>query len=148
MKLLLVCAIALERARLHAREMGHARGALYPQVAHDRGDECSAHYPSGSAQQYHINRRSRSPCASTSMQPATHAFLAEMGAEILIETARIWLQIGYFNARRDGGSGICAVTGPDEYTALVDNNHYTNRDGAGTSALRRGNDAHARSAVA
>ncbi|MBN8884646.1 MAG: beta-phosphoglucomutase [Rudaea sp.] len=116
---------ALERARLHAREMGHARGALYPwrTIA---GDECSAHYPSGSAQ-YHINAAIAFAVRLYVDATGDRAFLAEMGAEILIETARIWLQIGYFNARRDGAFCICAVTGPDEYTALVDNNYYTNR---------------------
>ncbi len=115
----------LERARLHAREMGHARGALYPwrTIA---GDECSAHYPSGSAQ-YHINAAVAFAVRLYVDAAADLDFLAQMGAEILIETARIWLQIGYFDARRSGAFCICAVTGPDEYTALVDNNYYTNR---------------------
>jgi len=115
----------LERARIHAREMGHARGALYPwrTIA---GDECSAHYPSGSAQ-YHINAAVAFAVRLYVEATGDRAFLTEMGAEILIETARVWLQIGFFNARRGGAFCICAVTGPDEYTALVDNNYYTNR---------------------
>ena len=116
---------ALERARIHAREMGHARGALYPwrTIA---GDECSAHYPSGSAQ-YHINAAVAFAVRLYVEATGDRAFLTEMGAEILLETARIWLEIGFFNARRGGAFCICAVTGPDEYTALVDNNYYTNR---------------------
>ena len=55
------------------------------------------------------------------------AFLRDVGAEMLFETARVWLDIGHFNARRGGAFCIHGVTGPDEYTALVDNNHYTNR---------------------
>ncbi len=45
---------------------------------------------------------------------------------MLIETARIWLQVGHFNQRRAGAFCINDVTGLDEYTALVDNNYYTN----------------------
>lgn len=115
----------LDCARAHAREMNHARGALYPWRMID-GDECSAHYPSGSAQ-YHINAAIAFAIRLYVEASDDRGFLAEGGAEILIETARIWLQIGHFNARRGGAFCINDVTGPDEYTALVDNNYYTNR---------------------
>lgn len=115
----------LDRARAHAREMNHARGALYPwrTIA---GDECSAHYPSGSAQ-YHINAAVAFAVRLYVEASGDRAFLAAMGAEVVVESARIWLQVGHFNPRRDGAFCIEAVTGPDEYTALVDNNWYTNR---------------------
>ncbi|MEO7198983.1 MAG: beta-phosphoglucomutase [Dokdonella sp.] len=115
----------LDQARAHAREMNHARGALYPwrTIA---GDECSAHYPSGSAQ-YHINAAIAFAIRLYVAASEDHAFLAEGGAELLAETARIWLQVGHFSARRGGAFCIHGVTGPDEYTALVDNNYYTNR---------------------
>ena len=115
----------LARARAHAREMNHARGALYPwrTIA---GDECSSHYPSGSAQ-YHINAAVAFAVRLYVEASGDRDFLATMGAEIVVETARIWLQVGHFNARRSGAFCIDAVTGPDEYTALVDNNYYTNR---------------------
>ncbi len=116
---------ALDRARAHAREMNHSRGALYPwRTIH--GDECSSHYPSGSAQ-YHINAAVAYAVRLYLEATADQAFLLDMGAEILAETARIWLQVGHFNARRGGAFCIDAVTGPDEYTALIDNNYYTNR---------------------
>lgn len=115
----------LDRAREHAREMNHARGALYPWRTID-GDECSAHYPSGSAQ-YHINAAIAFAIRLYVEASDDRDFLAEGGAEILVETARIWLQVGHFNARRGGAFCINDVTGPDEYTALVDNNYYTNR---------------------
>ncbi|MEO9079637.1 MAG: beta-phosphoglucomutase [Rhodanobacter sp.] len=115
----------LDGARRHAREMNHSRGALYPWRTIS-GDECSAYFPSGSAQ-YHINAAIawaiRLYCDATGDQ----AFLLSKGAEILFETARIWLDVGHFNARRGGAFCIHEVTGPDEYSALVDNNHYTNR---------------------
>ena len=116
---------ALDRARAHAREMGHARGALYPWRTIE-GDECSAHYPSGSAQ-YHINAAVAFAIKLYVEASDDHAFLAGVGVEMLIETARIWLQVGHFNARRGGAFCIDSVTGPDEYTALIDNNYYTNR---------------------
>ncbi|MGH8158742.1 MAG: beta-phosphoglucomutase [Rhodanobacter sp.] len=115
----------LDHARAHAREMNHARGALYPWRTIG-GDECSAHYPSGSAQ-YHINAAIAFAIKLYVDASDDRAFLAEGGAEMLIETARIWLQVGHFNQRRGGAFCINDVTGPDEYTALVDNNYYTNR---------------------
>jgi beta-phosphoglucomutase len=116
---------ALDRARAHAREMNHARGALYPwrTIA---GDECSSHYPSGSAQ-YHINAAVAFAVRYYAESSGDRAFIAQMGAEILAETARIWMQVGHFNAHRGGAFCIYTVTGPDEYTAMVDNNYYTNR---------------------
>lgn len=115
----------LDRARAHAREMNHPRGALYPWRTIG-GDECSAHYPSGSAQ-YHINAAIAFAIRLYVAGSEDRAFLEEGGAELLAETARIWLQAGHFNARRGGAFCIHCVTGPDEYTALVDNNYYTNR---------------------
>ena len=47
-----------------------------------------------------------------------------MGAEILIETARLWRSLGHFDL--DGNFRIDGVTGPDEYSAVADNNVYTN----------------------
>ncbi len=115
----------LERARAHARELGHARGALYPwrTIA---GDECSAYFPGGSAQ-YHINADIAWAIRLYVDASGDEDFLRAMGAEMLCETARIWLQVGHYNPRRGGAFCIHEVTGPDEYSALVDNNHYTNR---------------------
>ncbi|HWU75598.1 MAG TPA: beta-phosphoglucomutase [Rhodanobacter sp.] len=115
----------LDRARAHAREMNHSRGALYPWRTIG-GDECSAHYPSGSAQ-YHINAAIAFAIRLYVDASEDRGFLEEGGAELLAETARIWLQVGHFNDRRAGAFCIHGVTGPDEYTALVDNNYYTNR---------------------
>jgi len=115
----------LDRARRHAREMNHARGALIPwrTIA---GDEASAYYPGGSAQ-YHINADVAFAVRIYDRATGDEAFLLEHGAELVLETARIWLQIGAFNPRRGGAFCITGVTGPDEYTALIDNDYYTNR---------------------
>ena len=115
----------LDRARLHAREMNHARGALFPWRTIS-GDECSAYFPSGSAQ-YHINAAIAWAIRLYVDASGDDAFAMAQGAEMLFETARIWLDVGHFNARRGGAFCIHEVTGPDEYSALVDNNHYTNR---------------------
>jgi alpha,alpha-trehalose phosphorylase len=114
----------LDAARRHAREMNHATGALYPWRTL-AGDECSAHYPSGSAQ-YHINAAIAYAIKLYASATADLEFLYGQGAEMLAETARIWMQVGHFNKRRNGAFCINAVTGPDEYTAIVDNNYYTN----------------------
>lgn len=115
----------LDAARAQARAMNHPRGALYPwrTIA---GGECSAHYPTGSAA-YHINADIAYGIGLYLDASDDLDFLAEAGAEILFETARIWPQAGHFNPRRGGAFCIHEVTGPDEYTALVNNNFYTNR---------------------
>jgi trehalose/maltose hydrolase-like predicted phosphorylase len=53
-------------------------------------------------------------------------FMLDQGAEVIVETARFWLELGFHSERRDGRFCINAVTGPDEYTTVVDNNAYTN----------------------
>ncbi|KGB53091.1 Beta-phosphoglucomutase precursor [Sphingopyxis sp. LC81] len=113
----------LDRARAHARALGHARGALYPwrTIA---GDECSSHYPTGSAQ-YHINGDIAYALALYVAATGDEAFRLR-AAEMLFETARMWIEIGAFDARRGGAFCIHGVTGPDEYSALVDNDFYTN----------------------
>lgn len=117
----------LDKARANARQLGHASGALYPwrTIA---GGECSSHYPTGAAQ-YHINADIAFALKLYTDVTGDAACLAE-GAEMLFETARIWLQIGRFDPARgrDGEAAFCiyGVTGPDEYTALVDNDFYTN----------------------
>ena len=115
----------LDRSRLHARELNHARGALFAWRTIS-GDECSAYYPGGSAQ-YHINAAVAWAIRLYVDATGDVDFLRDHGAEMLFETARVWMDIGHFNARRGDAFCIHEVTGPDEYSALVDNNHYTNR---------------------
>ena len=52
--------------------------------------------------------------------------MLDQGAEVIVETARFWMELGFFSERRDGRFCINGVTGPDEYTTVVDNNAYTN----------------------
>lgn len=115
----------LNVARANARLMGHATGALYPWRTIG-GAECSAFFPAGAAQ-YHINadiaHAQRLYVATT----GDTTILAQGGAAMLAETARVWLQIGFHDPARGGTFVINRVTGPDEYSAIVDNNLYTNR---------------------
>lgn len=111
----------LPGAKAHARVMGHARGALYPwrTIA---GRECSSYYPTGSAQ-YHINADVAGAVLQYWHLSGDIRFMAECGAEVLVETALLWLDVGHMNGDK---FEIHSVTGPDEYTLLVDNNYYTN----------------------
>jgi alpha,alpha-trehalose phosphorylase len=52
-------------------------------------------------------------------------FEEEVGLELLVETARLLRSLGYLNVAMDKFY-IDGVTGPDEYSALADNNVYTN----------------------
>jgi len=53
-------------------------------------------------------------------------FLEDYGAEMLVETARLWLDLGFYSHSKGGKFCINAVTGPDEYNTVVNNNAYTN----------------------
>jgi alpha,alpha-trehalose phosphorylase len=54
------------------------------------------------------------------------AFLQDCGAEMLVETARLWLSLGFYSDAKGGKFCINSVTGPDEYNTVVNNNAYTN----------------------
>jgi alpha,alpha-trehalose phosphorylase len=111
----------LDSARQRAREMGHKKGAAYPwrTIA---GKECSAFFPAGTAQ-YHINADIAYSYIQYYLATGDIDFIKEFGAEVVFETARIWIELGHFHK---GQFKIDAVTGPDEYTAIVNNNYYTN----------------------
>ena len=53
-------------------------------------------------------------------------FLRDCGAEMLVETARLWLDLGFYSDAKGGEFCINSVTGPDEYNTVVNNNAYTN----------------------
>lgn len=114
----------LDGARTRAKQMSHTQGALYPWRTIN-GDECSSYYPAGTAQ-YHINADIAIAIKNYFKATGDKTFMLEMGAEILFETARIWAEVGWFAPSRGGKYSIPCVTGPDEYTVLVDNNAFTN----------------------
>jgi len=113
----------LDKARARVVEMSQ-RGALYPWRTIG-GEEASAYFPAGTAQ-YHINADIAYAMAKYVAVSGDRAFLVEGGAEVVFETARLWADLGDYIAAREGAFCINEVTGPDEYTALVNNNAYTN----------------------
>lgn len=120
-QLLLYRYSTLEQARGRAREMGHRQGALFPWRTIS-GTECSSFFPSGTAQ-YHISADIAYGYIQYYLAEQDRDFLLSYGAEVLIETARLWADIGHYY---NGAFHIDEVTGPDEYTCCVNNNYYTN----------------------
>ena len=112
----------LDAARNRAKEMSHSKGALYPWRTIN-GDECSGFFPAGTAQ-YHINVDITYSIIQYITVTEDFDFLADYGAEILFEVARVMYDTGTFD--NEGKFCINGVTGPDEYTCIVNNNYYTN----------------------
>ncbi|BCR06904.1 kojibiose phosphorylase [Desulfuromonas versatilis] len=113
----------LEKARQRARELNQ-KGALFPWRTIN-GEEASAYYAAGTAQ-YHINADIVYALRKYVEITDDKALLYNEGAEILVETARLWYDLGFFSGRNNGRFCIHGVTGPDEYTTVVNNNAYTN----------------------
>ena len=112
----------LDIARSRAIEMGHSKGACFSWRTIS-GIESSGFFPAGSAQ-FHINFDIAYTFIQWWLATKDMEFLANYSMELLLETARTALEIGNFRA---DGFHIHTVTGPDEYTALVSNNYYTNK---------------------
>jgi alpha,alpha-trehalose phosphorylase len=113
----------LDHARARARQLGH-RGATFPWRTIS-GEEASAYYAAGTAQ-YHINADIMYAMRKYVLATGDERFLCDYGAEMLVETARLWLDLGFYSDRKGGKFCINAVTGPDEYNTVVNNNAYTN----------------------
>jgi alpha,alpha-trehalose phosphorylase len=111
----------LDLARERARQLG-LRGAALPwRTIH--GEECSGYWPAGTAA-FHVNADVADAVRRYVLATGDADFFREMGLALLVETARLWASLGQFDA--DGRFRIDGVTGPDEYSALVDDNVYTN----------------------
>jgi alpha,alpha-trehalose phosphorylase len=111
----------LDKAKERALQMNHKKGALYPWRTIN-GYECSSYFPAGTAQ-YHINCDIAISIKRYFESTNDEDLLVKFGAEILFETSRLWMDTGFFI---DGEFRINGVTGPDEYTAIINNNYYTN----------------------
>lgn len=111
----------LDYAKENARLLGHKQGAAFPWRT-IMGKECSGYYPSGSAA-YHISGDISYSVIAYYLATKDLELMQECGAEILLETARMWMDLGTWH---EGQFMIHTVTGPDEYTCLVNNNYYTN----------------------
>ncbi|GEL19423.1 glycoside hydrolase family 65 protein [Pseudonocardia asaccharolytica] len=109
--------LAMERAQ----QLGLA-GAAFPWRT-IRGQECSGYWPAGTAA-FHINADIADAVRRHVAATGDTAFECEVGLELLVHTARLWRSLGHHDSA--GEFRIDGVTGPDEYTAIVDNNAYTN----------------------
>ncbi len=113
----------LDAARERAAEMAQV-GALYPWRTIN-GEEASAYYAAGTAQ-YHINAAVVFALRRYLEASGDIDFLSHEGAEILVETARLWVDLGFYASNGSQTFHIHRVTGPDEYTTVVNDNFYTN----------------------
>jgi alpha,alpha-trehalose phosphorylase len=113
----------LPTARERAIEMSQ-RGALYPWRTIN-GEEASAYYEAGTAQ-YHIDADIAHAIDRYVTATGDTEFLRDEGAEMLVEIARLFANLGFYDEADPPVFHIHGVTGPDEYTAIVDDNLYTN----------------------
>ncbi|MCL2316358.1 MAG: HAD-IA family hydrolase [Actinomycetia bacterium] len=111
----------LDAARRRAGDLSLA-GACFPWRT-ITGEEASAYFLAGSAA-YHVNAAIAFAIGQYVQVSGDEAFLGEAGAEILAETARMWASLA--SGGDDGRAHLNGVTGPDEYSVLVDDNVYTN----------------------
>jgi alpha,alpha-trehalose phosphorylase len=114
----------LPAARRRAREMAQS-GALFPWRTIN-GEEASAYYAAGTAQ-VHIDADIAYALVQYVDATGDRGFLIRDGIDILVETSRMWADLGFW--RSNGGEPafhIHGVTGPDEYTTVVNNNLFTN----------------------
>ena len=114
----------LDAARRRAGEVNQV-GALFPWRTIN-GEEASAYYAAGTAQ-YHIDADIAHAVSQYVAATGDVDFLAREAIDILVETARLWSDLGFWR-QRDGQESfhIHGVTGPDEYTAVVNDNLFTN----------------------
>jgi len=111
----------LDLARERAKVLG-LKGAAFPWRT-IRGQECSGYWPAGTGA-FHINADIADATIRYSAATDDEVFEREVGLELLVETARLWRSLGHHDAT--GRFRIDGVTGPDEYSAIADNNVYTN----------------------
>jgi alpha,alpha-trehalose phosphorylase len=111
----------LDKARERADALG-LKGAAFPWRS-ITGAECSAYWPAGTAA-FHVSADVADAVVRYLAATEDTDFERDHGTEILVETARLWCSIGHHDVH--GGFRIDGITGPDEYSAVVDNNVYTN----------------------
>jgi alpha,alpha-trehalose phosphorylase len=112
---------SLPAATQRARQLG-LEGVAFPwRTIH--GEECSAYWPASTAA-FHINADVADAVMRYLWATGDQVFAADTGLELLVATARLWMSLGHHDPGR--GFRIDGVTGPDEYSAIADNNIYTN----------------------
>lgn len=113
----------LPAARARAVELNQD-GALFPWRTIN-GLEASAYYAAGTAQ-YHIDADIAHAVRQYVNATGDVDFLAREGIDLLVETARLWADLGFWRENGDDTFHIHGVTGPDEYTTVVNDNMFTN----------------------
>jgi alpha,alpha-trehalose phosphorylase len=111
----------LDLARDRAEVLG-LKGAAFPWRT-IRGQECSGYWPAGTAA-FHIAGAIAAAVSRYYLATGDDAFAGGVGLELLVATARLWRSLGHHDAA--GRFRVDGVTGPDEYSAIADNNVYTN----------------------
>ncbi|MCL2199227.1 MAG: family 65 glycosyl hydrolase [Defluviitaleaceae bacterium] len=111
----------LPAAKENRKAFGYDRGVLFPWRTIS-GRECSPFFEAGAAQ-HHINADIAYAVISYYRCTGDVDLLKNGGYEILLEAARFFAEVGH---EAGGEFHIDMVTGPDEYTALVCDNYYTN----------------------
>jgi trehalose/maltose hydrolase-like predicted phosphorylase len=114
-------ASTLDLAKERAAELDLA-GAAFPWRT-IRGQECGAYWPAGTAA-WHVNADIAMAFERYRLVTGDHTLEAECGLMVLVETARLWICLGHHD--RHGIWHLDGVTGPDEYTAVVRDNVFTN----------------------
>ena len=115
----------LDQARRRAVTLNED-GALFPWRTIN-GEEASAYYAAGTAA-YHINADITYALARYVFATGDFEYLLSGACDIPVETARLWRSLGFWRTDRDGVRRfhIHGVTGPDEYTTVVNDNLFTN----------------------
>jgi alpha,alpha-trehalose phosphorylase len=113
--------VTLDKARARATQLD-LRGAAFPwrSIA---GEECSGYWPAGTAA-FHVNAAVAEAVIRYVDTTEDEEFARTVGLELLVETARLWASLGHTTG--DGVFHLFGVTGPDEYSAVCDDNVYTN----------------------
>ena len=113
----------LPAAKRRAEEL-QQDGALFPWRTIN-GEEASAYYAAGTAQ-YHIDADISYALSKYVDATGDEDFLAREAIDILVQTARMWADLGFWGSNGDTFFHIHGVTGPDEYTTVVNDNLFTN----------------------
>jgi len=111
----------LDLALARAKEL-RLQGASFPWRT-IRGEECSGYWPAGTAS-FHVNADIADAVRRYVAATEDDDFERGPGLELLVETSRLWMGLGHHDP--EGRFRIDGVTGPDEYSALIDNNTFTN----------------------
>jgi alpha,alpha-trehalose phosphorylase len=111
----------LPAAQERARQLGLA-GAAFPWRTIN-GEEASGYWPAGTAA-FHINADIADAVVRYVATTGDEVFERDTGLELLVETARLWRSLGHHD--HTGAFHIDGVTGPDEYSAICDDNAFTN----------------------